>query len=62
MLDSQGDWKLVRVTEYPSQRSVLISWSEPKGNKKSVRLSESPTYPGYDLTVFNCISFLEVKI
>ena len=32
-----------------------ISWSEPKGNEKSVRLSESPTYPG-NLTGFNCSS------
>ena len=28
-----------------------------QGDEKSVQLSESPTYPGYDLTRFNCIDF-----
>ena len=38
----------------------LIYVGKSKGNEKLVRLSESPTYPGYDLTGFNCKSHFHI--
>ena len=54
----KGNWKSLRGNECPSESSLSISWSESKGNEKSVRLSDSPTYPGCDLTGFNCTGIL----
>ena len=44
-----------------SMESELNGVFWPRGHIKSVQLSESPTYPGYDLTGFNCNLILEKK-